>query len=57
MCVPMCADMTGIIPLDDDDQPTYDDIDHPVPLSPEPVDNDDDDIYEELPGQPFDPWI
>ena len=57
MCVPMCAEMTGIIPLDDDDQPTYDDIDHPVPLSPEPVDNDDDDIYEELPGQPFDPWI
>ncbi|XP_067094115.1 src kinase-associated phosphoprotein 2 isoform X1 [Osmerus mordax] len=41
-------DMTGTIPLDEDDQATYDDIDHPVPLSPEPID---DDIYEELPEE------
>eukprot|EP00063_Salmo_salar_P070594 XP_014045429.1 PREDICTED: src kinase-associated phosphoprotein 2-like [Salmo salar] len=40
-------DMSGVIPLDEEDQETYDDI---GAVEAEPID---DDIYEELPGLPF----
>lgn len=48
-CVWLCvfADMSGVIPLDEEDQETYDDI---GAVEAEPID---DDIYEELPGLPF----
>lgn len=41
-------DMTGIIPVDEDDHETYDDIDHQSAPSAESIN---DDIYEELPEE------
>lgn len=55
----LCVDTSGVIPEDEDEeQEMYDDIGPTVPrptsADSEPID---DDIYEELPGQPFHtPW-
>lgn len=49
----MCFEDMGsdVIPEDDDERgELYDDVDHPVPVSPSRNQPIDDEIYEELPG-------